>query len=224
MNSARIFLIALVLVLSSQLGSAQDLTRYRVYVLESSLESVVAASGTRAVDAKTLHERPAKIQQLEWRAPYGSSERELADPVQGAVFTFYDGALYQVVVSYNRGRTDGLSNSDIIESLTAEYGDPVLASARNRPPAAIIGTLVLAHWDSAGSSLTLLRSAYSAEFQLVLVSKALSTRAKSAIREAGRLDAIEAPRRELEERNKEIADAADARDKVRTTNKAAFRP
>ena len=224
MNSARIFLIALVLVLSSQLGSAQDLTRYRVYVLESSLESVVAASGTRAADAKTLHERPAKIQQLEWRAPYGSSERELADPVQGAVFTFYDGALYQVVVSYNRGRTDGLSNSDIIESLTAEYGDPVLASARNRPPAAIIGTLVLAHWDSAGSSLTLLRSAYSAEFQLVLVSKALSTRAKSAIREAGRLDAIEAPRRELEERNKEIADAADARDKVRTTNKAAFRP
>ena len=224
MNSARIFLIALVLVLSSQLGSAQDLTRYRVYVLESSLESVVAASGTRAVDAKTLHERPAKIQQLEWRAPYGSSERELADPVQGAVFTFYDGALYQVVVSYNRGRTDGLSNSDIIESLTAEYGDPVLASARNRPPAAIIGTLVLAHWDSAGSSLTLLRSAYSAEFQLVLVSKALSTRANSAIREAGRLDAIEAPRRELEERNKEIADAADARDKVRTTNKAAFRP
>ena len=224
MNSARIFLIALVLVLSSQLGSAQDLTRYRAYVLESSLESVVAASGTRAADAKTLHERPAKIQQLEWRAPYGSSERELADPVQGAVFTFYDGALYQVVVSYNRGRTDGLSNSDIIESLTAEYGDPVLASARNRPPAAIIGTLVLAHWDSAGSSLTLLRSAYSAEFQLVLVSKALSTRAKSAIREAGRLDAIEAPRRELEERNKEIADAADARDKVRTTNKAAFRP
>ena len=224
MNSARIFLIALVLVLSSQLGSAQDLTRYRVYVLESSLECVVAASGTRAADAKTLHERPAKIQQLEWRAPYGGSERELADPVQGAVFTFYDGALYQVVVSYNRGRTDGLSNSDIIESLTAEYGDPVLASARNRPPAAIIGTLVLAHWDSAGSSLTLLRSAYSAEFQLVLVSKALSTRAKSAIREAGRLDAIEAPRRELEERNKEIADAADARDKVRTTNKAAFRP
>ena len=108
----------------------------------------------------------------------------MADPVQGAVFTFYDGALYQVVVSYNRGRTDGLGNSDIIESLTAAYGNPVLTPARNRPPAALIGTLVLAQWDSPGSSLTLLRSAYSAEFQLVLVSKALSTRAQSAIREA----------------------------------------
>jgi len=224
MNSARVLVIAAVLVFSSQLGSAQDLARYRAYVLESSLESVVTASGARPSDAKTLHERPAKIQQLEWRAPYGSSERELADPVQGAVFTFYDGALYQVVVSYNRGRTDGLSNSDIIESLTAVYGDPVIVSARTRPPAASIGNLVLAQWDGPGSSLTLLRSAYSAEFQLVLMSKTLSAQARSAIREAGRLDAIEAPRRELEARNQQIADAADARDKLRTTNKAAFRP
>ena len=224
MNSARVLFIAVVLVFSSHLGSAQDLARYRVYVLESSLESVVAASGTRAADAKTLHERPAKIQELEWRAPYASLERGPADPVQRAVFAFYDGALYQVVVSYDRGRTDGLSNSDIIESLTAVYGIPVVGSARNRPPAAFLGTILLAQWDSPSSSLTLLRSAYSAEFQLVFVSKALSTRAQSAIREAGRMDAIEAPRRELEERNKQIADAADARDKLRTTNKAAFRP
>jgi len=185
---------------------------------------VAAASGTRAADAKMLHERPAKIQELEWRAPYSSAAHGQADPVQRAVFAFYDGALYQVVVSYDRGRTDGLGNSDIIESLTAVYGTPVVASARSRPPAAFLGTVVLAQWDSPGSSLTLLRSAYSAEFQLVLVSKALSTRAQSAIREAGRLDTLEAPRRELEERNKELADAADARDKLRTTNKAAFRP
>ena len=83
---------------------------------------------------------------------------------------------------------------------------------------------MLAQWDSTGSSLTLLRGAYSAEFQLVLMSKALSTRARNAIREAGRLDAIEAPRRELEQRKKEVADADSARDKIRTTNKAAFRP
>jgi len=83
---------------------------------------------------------------------------------------------------------------------------------------------VLAQWDSAASSLTLLRDAYSMEFRLVLVSKALSTRARNAIKDAGRLDVLEAPRRELEARKKEIADAADARDKIRTTNKGAFRP
>jgi hypothetical protein len=224
MNSARVFVIAVVLVSSSRLASAQDLSRYRAYVLESSIESVIAASGARAADARTLHERPAKIQELEWRAPYASSGRELADPVRGAVFTFCNDALYQVVVSYDRDRTDGLTNSDIIESLTAVYGAPVLKSARSRPPAALPETAVLAQWDSPGSSLTLLRGAYSAEFQLVLMSKALSTRARNAIREAGRMDATEAPRRELEQRKKEVADAASARDKMRTTNKAAFRP
>ena len=224
MKSARVLVVAVVLIVSAQLGSAQDLARYRAYVLESSLESVVTASGSRAADAKTLHERPAKIQELEWRVPYADTGSEPADPVQGAVFTFYDGALYQVVVRYHRGRTEGLSNGDIIESLRAIYGDPVLESATNRLPPALIGNVVLSQWDSPGSSLTLLRGAYSAEFQLLLVSKALSAQARNAIREAERLDAMEAPRRELEARDKQVADAADARDKLRTTNKAAFRP
>ena len=224
MNGARVLFIAVVVVFTSQLGSAQDQSSYRGYVLESNLESVVAASGARAPDVKTLHERPAKIQEFEWRAPYASSGSALADPVRGAVFTFCDDALYQVVVNYDRDRTKGLTNGEIVESLTALYGEPVLRSARIRPSAGIAEAVVLAQWDSPASSLTLLRDAYSTEFQLVLVSKALSTRARTAIREAGRLDAIEAPRRELEERKKEVADAADARDKIRTTNKAAFRP
>ena len=224
MNSARLGFIAVLLISSPQLVSAQDLSRYRVYALGSSLESVVAASGARPADGKTLHERPAKIQELEWRAPYVSSGSKLADPVRGAVFSFYDDALYQVVVSYDPDRTDGLTDSDIIGSLAAVYGTPVLRSARTRPPAALPDTVVLAQWDSQDSSLTLLREAYAAEFQLVLMSKALSARARTAIREAGRLDAIEAPRRELQQRKKELADAVAARDKVRTTNKAAFRP
>jgi hypothetical protein len=224
MNSTRIVFIAMLLTISPQLVSAQDVSRYRGYALESSVESVVAASGARAADAKTLHERPAKIQELEWRAPYVSAGSELADPVRGAVFSFYDDALYQVVVSYDPDRTYGLKNDDVIGSLTAVYGTPVLKSARTRPAAALPDTVVLAQWDSQDSSVTLLRGAYGAEFQLVLMSKTLSTRARTAIREAVRLDAIEAPQRELEQRKKDLADVAAARDKVQTTNKAAFRP
>jgi hypothetical protein len=224
MNSARVLVIAALLVFSAQPGSAQDLSRYRAYVLESSLASVVASSGARAPEVKTLHERPARIQELQWRAPYSSSGSTSADPVRGAVFSFYDDALYQVIVNYDRDRTNGLADSDIIESLTAVYGEPVLRSVRTRPPATHPDALVLAQWDGPASSLTLLRDAYSMEFQLVLVSKALNTRARTAIREAGRLDAIEAPRRELEERKKQAADAAGARDKIRETNRAAFHP
>ena len=224
MNRSRVLLIAVVLVFSSHLGSAQDLSRYRAYVLDSSLESVLAASGARTADTKTLQARPAKIQELEWRAPYVNSGSEMADPVRGAVFSFYNDALYQVVVTYDAGRTGGLTNSDIIESVAALYGTPVLKSARTRPQAALPDAVVLAQWESTGSSVTLLRSAYPAELQLVLMSKASSTRARSAIREARRLDVIDAPRLELEQRQKEIADADVARDKIRTTNKAAFRP
>ena len=83
---------------------------------------------------------------------------------------------------------------------------------------------MLAQWENDASSLTLLRSVYAPDFQLILISKPLSTRARSAIREAVRLDGIEAPRRELAQRKKDVADAGAARDKTRTTNKAAFRP
>jgi hypothetical protein len=224
MNHTRLFLIAVAFVLTSQLVSAQDLSRYRDYALDSSVESVLAASGARAADIKVVHERPALIQELEWRAPYARAGAELADPVRMIVFSFCDNALYRVLVSYDGTRTDGLSNSDIIDSLTAAYGTPVLGSARNRPLDATSDTVVLAQWDSAGSSLTLLRGVYSSEFQLILTAKALSTRARVAIREAARLDTADAPRRELEQRKKEAADATAARDKIRTTNKAAFRP
>lgn len=227
MKRARPLVIAVGLVLSGQVASAQDISRYRAYVLESSLDSVVVASGTRAADAKTLHERPATIQELEWRAPYVHSRNTLADPVREIAFTFCNDALYQVIVNYDRDRTEGLTNSDIIESVSVAYGVPAPASARTRnapPAAAFPDSIVLARWENAEASVTLVRGAYTPEFQLILISKPLSTRARSAIREAIRLDAIEAPRRESEQRKKEAGDASAARDKTRITNKAAFRP
>ena len=224
MQSARVFAIAVAFIVSAQSGAAQDLYRYRVYTLESSVASVVEASSVRLIDVKALHERPAKIQELEWRAPYVNSGSEMADPVRRITFGFYNDALYQVVVTYDDDRTDGLTNNDIIKSLSVTYGEPVLSSARSRPAEAPADTVVLAQWQSTAASLTLVRGTYSPEFQLVFVSKPLSTLARSAMREATRLDALEAPRREREQRKKEAADTTAARDKAHATNKAAFRP
>jgi hypothetical protein len=69
MNSACGLFLAVDLVVCAQLTSAQDLSRCRAYVLETSVASVITASGTQAADIKTLHVRPAKIQELDWRAP-----------------------------------------------------------------------------------------------------------------------------------------------------------
>ena len=226
MNRAHGFIVA-VSLLSGQTVFAQDLSRYRDYVLESSVETVAAASGLRATEAKTLHERPAKIQQLQWRTPYVNPETTTADPVREVDFAFFNDALYEVVVTYNRDRTEGLTNDDIIESLSASYGAPVLKSAIARtglPAGTLLENTVLAQWNTAASSVTLLRDTYSPEFQLILSSTLLTARARTSIREAIRLDALDAPRREAEQRKKDVIETDAARDKTRSTNKAAFRP
>ena len=222
----RLFAIAVVLFLSTQLVVAQESSHYRAYELGSSVEAVVVESGMRPADVKVLHERPALIQQLEWRAPYvyASNGKESLDPVRLILFSFCDNALYQVLVSYDSARTDGLSNSDIISALTTTYGAQVTGSAKNRPLDAASDTVMLAQWDRADASVTLLRGVYSSEFQLLLTSKTLSTRARGAIREAARLAIADAPRLEQEQRKKEAAEAAAAREKIRAANKAAFRP
>ena len=55
-------------ILGGQPLTAQTLSGYRTDALESSVASVLKSSGAREADLKMLHERPARIQELEWRA------------------------------------------------------------------------------------------------------------------------------------------------------------
>ena len=92
-------------------------------------------------------------------------------------------SLYQVLVNYDRDRTAGLTNDDIIQSLSVSYGTPVVKSTIVRtdlPAGALDDAIVLAQWSDAAASLTLLRGTYSPDFQLVLISKTLGARARSA--------------------------------------------
>ena len=225
MSSARIVVLATGVFLGVQVASAQDLSRYRGYTLDSSLESVIASSGARADRATTLHRRPATIQELEWRAPY-SGVGAVADPVKEIAFSFYNDALYQLTVSYDREKTAGLTNKDLVDSLSVTYGTPTPRSAGNRAGRlmAPADTVVVAQWEDGSASVTLLKDLYSPLFQLRLVSKPLMTLALGAIREATRLDAIEAPRAAAALRDKTAADEKAALDKTRTQNRATFKP
>jgi hypothetical protein len=219
---------ALGFVLSGQPVFGQAVLSYREHALGSSVASVVKISGARPSDMKTPHERPARIQEVEWRAPYVLSGEEMADPVRNVVFSFYDDQLFQVVVTYDRDRMEGLTNDDLIESISATYGVPLLAHRRT-PRAALPSDVpadatVVARWEDAASLLTLTRGTYSPQYQLVLISKTLNSRANTAIKEALRLDDVEAPQRDLDRRKKDVADARAASTKARVVNKAAFKP
>jgi hypothetical protein len=229
MTSIRVIAVASVgALLYSQHLAAQTPFQYREYALGSSVASVVKISKTREEATETLHERPARIQEHEWRAPYVSSGTELADPVRDVLFSFYDDQLYQIVVTYDRDRMEGLTSDDVIESISATYGLPLLRHARaaQKMPLADLGaeTTVVGQWEDAGSVLTLTRDTYSPQFQLVLISKSLNARARVAIREALRLDIQEAPQRERDLHTKKAADARAASQKARVVNKAAFKP
>lgn len=215
-------------VLGGQPAVAQAPFSYREYALEASVASVVTISAARESDARTLHERPARIQELEWRVPYGRSGSPLADPVRDIRFSFFNDQLYQVVVTYERDRTEGLTNEDLIESLSAIYGTPLLLTRATSRAAIQPGmpgdAAVVAQWEDAAGLLTLALGGYPPQYQLVLVSKALHAQARAAITEAVRLDAREAPERERDRRTNEAAAAQAAGRKARILNKAAFRP
>jgi hypothetical protein len=226
MDHARaIGVVAVLLGIGGTPAAAQDLSHYRDYVLDSSVERVVAISGSRPMDVKTRHERPARIQELEWRAPYVSAGAEMADPVRTLTFVFYNDALYNITADYDRDRIAGLTTAEMVAALAATYGTPVAA------PAKVTGRqvlsedmMILAAWEDPAASVMLVRRTYSSDRQLVLVSKTLAAPATAAIKEAERLDVVEGPRRDAERRKQEEVDADAAREKARTTNKDAFRP
>jgi hypothetical protein len=86
-----------------------------------------------------------------------------------------DDQLYQLTVTYDRERIEGLTNEDVIESISAIYGTPLLRHSRSPHAASsadpLADTLIVAQWDDAASLLTLTRSKYSQEFQLILESR-----------------------------------------------------
>ena len=75
---------ALALLLSTHAVQGQDRSHYRDFPLGGSLPSVAALSGAPASEAKTIHERPALMQDLVWRPAYfvSGSTTAQTDPVQ----------------------------------------------------------------------------------------------------------------------------------------------
>jgi hypothetical protein len=212
-------------------AQSQDRTRYRDFRLGSALTSVAALAKVSASEAKTLHQRPTLIRELEWRQPYVMSGLTMtqSDPVQRIVFSFYDDQLFRLVISYDRHRTDGLTDGDMIEAISQTYGVALLQSSSTNVPglptslAAEFGRPI-ALWGDADYAVALYRSSFVSEFRVVVTSPRLDALAQTATAEAIRLDERDAPQREADRKQKEAEDTRTAREKARLANKATFKP
>jgi len=213
-------------VLASPMLRAGDLSRYRSFQIGTDLVTIAGQAHRDPSQAKLIHQRPALIQALEWRPqPLGPSTRvESADEV---VFSFYNDQLYRIVVNYDRYRTEGLTAEDLVEGISAAYGTATRAAAEITLPS-IYGDnetqQVLARWEDAEYSFSLVRFSHQSSFTLVAVSKRLDALARAAVIEADRLDAQEAPRREIELQKKLGEENRVQQEKARLANKPSFRP
>lgn len=222
--------LALATVLSTHALQGQHQGQYRDFTLGSTVSSIASQVQLGVSDAKATHERPALLQQLQWRTPYftaGSSEPQ-RDPVQQIVFSFYNDQLFRMVIDYDRQRTDGMTDADMIEAFTAIYGP----ASTLKPKAATVRTSQLdvdtgrpiARWGDASYSIGLFRSSMESGFQVVVTSAALDALARTADAQAVRLDERDAPSREIARQKKSADDARVSQEKARVANKAAFKP
>ena len=218
---------ALALVLSTAALQGQPAARYRDFQLGGSLASMSALTGVEASEVKAVHTRPALLQNFEWRRPYSGSS-EAVDPVQQIAFSFYNDQLFRLVIDYDRERTEGMTDADMVEVISTMYGATVKPVRRaNLTASATIeeesGTRI-AGWGDAEYTAVLYRPSYAAGFRMIVTSVRLNARARTADAEALRLDEREAPQRERARQKKEADDARTAKEKARVANKATFKP
>ncbi len=158
-------------------------------------------------EAKLIHARPAVIQELEWPIWLSSGSSPRTDPVRTILFSFYNGELFRILVSYDRDETKGLSTEDMIEAFSAKYGTATkpanIEIAFSSTQVYNDSEAVIARWEDPQYSFNLFRSSFQPTFGMVAFSKGLDALARTATAEAIRLDALEAPQREIQRQNQE---------------------
>jgi len=227
MTSFRIVAVSLSwAVLASPLLSDGDFSRYRSFRIGTDLATIAGQARMDPFQAKVVHRRPALLQELAWRPqPLGPSTQ--AEAVSEVVFSFYNGKLYRLVVNYDRSKTEGLTAEDLIAAISATYGPATRGAAEIVLPS-IYGdneTLeILARWEDAEYSFNLVRFSHQPSFTLAAVSKRLDVLARAAVIEAVRLDAQEAPQREIALQDRQAEENRVQLEKARLANRADFRP
>jgi hypothetical protein len=218
---------ALFALLASAPVSAATPDTYRDFALRDSTAAVMARAQVTARDLKTLHERPAVLQELAWRPPSSTRTVTDRDSIAVIVFSFLDDQLFRMAVEYDRRRTEGLTARDMIEALSAIYGPRSAPPARaERRPAydRLDAPTAIASWREGDTTIVLNELVYSGGFGLVITSTVLEAAARKTQAAAVAIEAREAPARDAARARAQADAARAAADKVRTTNKGRFEP
>jgi len=211
------------LFLTASLLHGQELSKYRGFSLGTSLPNVLKLSEQKLADVTTIHARPMLIQELTWWPPRSAGTSARPDSVEQILFSFSNGDLYKISVTYDRSSTEGLTAPDMVKSISAKYGpatnveseiDPVMNALYNMKQQSV------ASWEDSQYSFNLVRSSSTDRFGLVIYSKRVNAEAELGIAEAVKLEEQERPEKEANQKKKETDDLEGARQK----NQKTFHP
>ena len=177
-----------------------------------------------ASDVAIVHARPAMIQQLTWRPnQFFTSRTGAPEALAEMVLTFHLGRLARVVATYDRDRTEGLTNADLHDSFTTIYGTSMLvptpSGVRASSEPEIIG-----QWGDGETLVVLLREGYPRRIKLTVSSIAADRLLQDGLASGVRFDAIEAPTRDMVRRASEEQTRRTRDAQSRVDNKSAFKP
>lgn len=209
------------LLLSAPLLRAQDLSKYRNFSLGMSLADLSKQADARPGDVKVVHRRPSLIEELTWW-PRLSGYPPKPEAIREIHFSFCNGKLYRIYVTYDDKATKGMTTADMVRAISATYGTPATPDATISFSSGVYATeeKVLDRWEDAQYSVNLLRPSSYSSFALVLFAKQLNDQAEAAIAAASKLGLEEAPQNALDLKKKEAADL----EAMRVKNLKTFRP
>jgi hypothetical protein len=216
-------LFLLPMLVSAPLSQGQDLSKYRNFAYGMSLVEVSGHFDSQPIQAKLIHKRPVAIQELTWWPKDSSGNSLQTDSVRQIFFSFYNGELYRILVTYDRHATQGLTAEDLIQAVSTHFGTatrPAVEISFSTNELYRATEKVIARWEDSQYSINLVRCKLLNSFALVMFSKQLDAQAEAAIAESAKLDEQNIPQREADRRKK----AADDLEVTRQSNKRTFRP
>lgn len=218
------FLICLGLVLFlTPIISGQDLSRYRKFSLGTSLADLSKQVGPYSHETTLAHQRPAVIQEMTFWPLSPSRSAVGLEPVSQILFSFCNGELYRIMVTYERDAIEGLTEEDMVQAISTQYGTATRFYPEiNFPTNNVYASpeMIIARWGDSENAVNLLRSGDLTSYRLAVFSKRLDAQADAAIAESVRLDKQEAPQKEVDRQKKE----ADDLEATRQKNQKTFRP
>jgi hypothetical protein len=217
MKMTRSVVVSLVMILlSAPVIHGQDLSKYRNFSFGTSLASVSRQVDRQPIDAEVIYQQPGLIQELTWYPSQSLGSSRPAEPVEKILFSFNNGELYRMLVTYDSSAIKGLTDEDMIRVVSAKYGvatRPVADLNFPTNPSYRASEKVVARWEDSQYSLNLFRSSASNTFAIVMFDKRLDAQAGASIAESVLLEQLEAPQREAERVKKQADDSEGERQK-----------